>query len=423
MSDQAPPSTIDLAHKPAHPFLFTILILPMGVSSGYVTVTLGYLLSQAGVSVEKIAALVAASLLPHIFKFLWAPLVDSSLTYKRWYKLANVVSFLVIVAIAIVPFKAANIPHLTVLVFLWSLAITFLCMATEGMMAYDVPEEMKGRTGGFLQAGNLGGAGIGGGIGLILAQHLSAVWMSTVIIGVLCLACSLALAFFRNHKTTVKEEDMRQTYVNIGKDVWGTIKTKSGILGLLLCFLTLGTGAAGNLWSSIAKDWHTSADTVALVTGVAGGLLAALGCMIGGWICDRMNSRNAYLLFGLAGAACAVAMGYAPRTEWMFIGFTSLYAITTGLSFAGFTAFTLAVIGKGAAATKYNIFAALSNSPIYLMTYVVGVAYTHFGARGMLNTEAAFAVGAVLLFLLIQKLIYRNGVTILTEAVVPETTH
>lgn len=423
MSKTTASSAIDHPHRPVHPFLFTILILPMGVSSGYVTVTLGYLLAQAQVPVEKIAALVAASLLPHIFKFLWAPLVDSTLTYKRWYKLANVVSFLVIVAIAIVPFKEANIPHLSVLVSLWSLAITFLCMATEGMMAYDVPEELKGRTGGFLQAGNLGGAGIGGGIGLILAQHLPAVWMSTVIIGVLCLACSLALVFFSNHRTTVKEEDLRKTYGNIGRDVWSTIKTKSGILGLMLCFLTLGTGAAGNLWSSIAKDWQVSADVVALVTGVAGGLLAALGCLIGGWICDRMNSRNAYLLFGLAGAACAVAMGYAPRTEGMFIGFTSLYAITTGLAFAGFTAFTLDVIGKGAAATKYNIFAALSNSPIYLMTYVVGVAYAHFGTRGMLNTEAAFAVGAVLLFLLVQKLIYRKGAEPNVETIVREAVH
>jgi MFS family permease len=423
MKDQAVPSATAHPRKPVHPFLFTILILPMGISSGYVTVTLGYLLSQAGVSVEKIAALVAASLLPHVFKFLWAPVVDSTLTYKRWYKLANVVGFLGIMAIAIVPFKESSIPHLTVLVFLWSLAITFLCMATEGMMAYDVPEELKGRTGGFLQAGNLGGAGIGGGIGLVLAQHLPAVWMSPVIIGLLCLACCLALVFFRDHKTTVKEEDMRRTYVNIGRDVWGTIKTRSGLLGLLLCFLTLGTGAAGNLWSSIAKDWQVSADTVAVVTGVAGGLLAALGCLLGGWICDRMNSRNAYLLFGLTGAACAVAMGYAPRTEGMFIIFTSLYAVTTGLCFAGFTAFTLDVIGKGAAATKYNIFAALSNSPIYLMTYVVGVAYAHFGARGMLNTEAAFAVGAVLLFLGIQKLIYRKGAEPPVGTMVQEAIH
>ncbi|MBS1545955.1 MAG: MFS transporter [Bacteroidetes bacterium] len=390
------------------PLVFTVLILPMGVSSGYVTVTLGYLLSQAGVSVEQIAGLVAASLLPHIFKFLWAPVVDSTLSYKRWYKLANVVCFIGLVATGIVPFKESSIPHLTALVFLWSLAITFLCMATEGLMAYDVPEEVKGRTGGFMQAGNLGGAGIGGGIGLILAQHLPAAWMSPVIMGVVCIACCLPLALFNDHRTTVRAGKLRDTYVNIGKDVWGTIKTRSGLLGLLLCMLTLGTGAAGNLWSSIAKDWHASAEVVALVTGIAGGLLSALGCMIGGWACDRMDSRNAYLLFGLAGAACAVAMGLAPRTEWMFIGFTSLYAVITGLSFAGFTAFTLDVIGKGAAATKYNIFAALSNSPIYLMTWVVGAAYAHFGAQGMLNTEAAFAAGAVLLFVVVQQLIYRK---------------
>lgn len=402
----APPSAH--LHRPVPPFVFTVLILPMGVSSGYVTVTLGFLLSQAGVSVEKIAGLVAASLLPHIFKFLWAPLVDSTLTYKRWYRLASVAGFTGIVATGVVPFKVSSIPHLTVLVFLWSLAITFLCMATEGLMAYDVPEEAKGRTGGFMQAGNLGGAGIGGGIGLILAQHLSAAWMSPVIMGAVCIACCLPLALFKDRRTTVRAEKLRQTYVNIGKDVWGTIKTRSGLLGLLLCMLTLGTGAAGNLWSSIAKDWRATAEVVALVTGVAGGLLAALGCMIGGWACDRMNSRNAYLLFGLAGAACAVAMGFAPRTERMFIGFTSLYAVITGLSYAGFTAFTLDVIGKGAAATKYNIFAALSNSPIYLMTWVVGVAYAHFGPQGMLNTEAAFAAGAVLLFLFVQKLICRK---------------
>jgi MFS family permease len=408
MSDQVH-ATAGGPHKPVPPFLFTILILPMGVSSGFVTVTLGYLLSQAGVSVEKIAALVAASVLPHIFKFLWAPLVDSTLTYKRWYMLANGTAFLGVMAIAVVPFTEANIPHLTGLVFLWNLAITFLCMATEGMMAYDVPEDMKGRTGGFLQAGNLGGAGLGGGVGLLLAQHLPSNWMSPVIMGVLCLACCLALVFFRDHKTSVKAADIRRTYVNIGKDVWGTIKTRYGILGLLLCFLTLGTGAAGNLWSSIAGDWQASAETVALVTGVASGLLSAGGCLLGGWICDRMNSRTAYLLFGLAAAACAVAMGYAPRTEAMFIGFTSLYAVGTGLCYAGFTAFTLDVIGKGAAATKYNIFAALSNTPIYLMTWVVGVAYARFGAQGMLNTEAAFAVGAVLLFLVVQKLLQPKG--------------
>ncbi len=74
MKDIASDRTEEISHNPVNPFLFTILILPMGVSVGYVSVTLGYLLSEAGVSVEKIAALVGATMLPHVFKFIWAPL-------------------------------------------------------------------------------------------------------------------------------------------------------------------------------------------------------------------------------------------------------------------------------------------------------------------------------------------------------------
>lgn len=147
-----------------------------------------------------------------------------------------------------------------------------------------------------------------------------------------------------------------------------------------------------------------------MVTGVVGGLLSALGCLIGGWICDQMNRRNAYLLFGFIGAVTAVGMAYSPRTEIMFILWTSFYAITMGLSYAGFTAFTLEVIGKGAAASKYNIFAALSNAPIYFMTYIVGVAYLRGGATFMLNTEATFAVGAIVVFLLLQKLLFKSKI-------------
>ncbi len=42
------------------------------------------------------------------------------------------------------------------------------------------------------------------------------------------------------------------------------------------------------------------------------------------------------------------------------------------------------------------------------MIYVAGIAYSRLGTRGMLNTEAAFAVGAVVLFIVVQKVIYRH---------------
>ena len=54
--------------------------------------------------------------------------------------------------------------------------------------------------------------------------------------------------------------------------------------------------------------------------------------------------------------------------------------------------------GRGAAATKYNLFASLSNMPIGYMTVADGWAQGKWGSSGMLHTEAVVAVLAVLVF-------------------------
>ena len=57
----------------------------------------------------------------------------------------------------------------------------------------------------------------------------------------------------------------------------------------------------------------------------------------------------------------------------------------------------LEAMGLGAAATKYSIFASLSNMPIYYMTRIDGWAFGKWGAGGMLNAEAvAGGIGLVL---------------------------
>ena len=389
-------------HTPVHPSVFTLLLLPFGIMSGYVTVTLAYLYSKGGIPLDKVAALVAIIFLPHIFKFIWAPLVDSTLSLKKWYLIANVASALGILATGILPVRESSLPLLTVIVIFANFMVTFLGMSTQGLMAYDVPEELKGRASGYWNAGNLGGAGLGGGAGLWLAQRLPEEWMVAAILALTCLFCSIGLLFLKEPKSTIRDLSMTKTYRNLFKDVWSILKTKMGILAMLIAFLTLGTGAAQNLWPAVAIDWNASADTVALVTGVMGGLFSALGCLIGGWICDRMKRQNAYLLFGLIGALCAVGMAYSPKTENMYIIWTSVYAVALGLTWAAFTAFILEVIGKGAAATKYNIYAALSNTPIYLMIYIEGWAHARWGSTGMLNIEALFAVLAIILFLIVQ---------------------
>jgi len=51
-------------------------------------------------------------------------------------------------------------------------------------------------------------------------------------------------------------------------------------------------------------------------------------------------------------------------------------------------------MGTGAATTKYNVFASISNTPIYFMTLVDGWAHTKWGPAGMLNTRECVPVCA-----------------------------
>jgi len=75
--------------------------------------------------------------------------------------------------------------------------------------------------------------------------------------------------------------------------------------------------------------------------------------------------------------------------------------LSTGLTYAGFSAFVLEAIGKGAAATKYNVFASLSNAPIYYMIYMDEWSHGKWGAFGMLTTEAIMALFGMILFITI----------------------
>ncbi len=375
-----------------------ILIVPFGAMAGYVTVAVAYLLTRAGVPVGETAALIALSYVPHTWKFLWAPIADTTLSRKSWYLIAAVVSAAGMVAIGAIPATATGIAMLSVVVVTANVAVTFLGMSVESLMAYATPPELKGRAGGWFQAGNLGGGGIGGGAGLWLAQNLPAPWMAGAILGAACLLCALGLFFVTEPAAAHRLGGIGRSLVEVGKDLWSVARARAGFLALILCFLPIGSGAASNLWSAVADSWHASADAVALVNGVLGGVVSAIGCIAGGWICDRMNRKRAYALYGVLQGGCAVAMALAPRTEAMYVVFTLAYAFITGLTYAGFSAFVLEAMGTGAAATKYNVFASLSNVPIWYVTLLDGWAFTRWGSGGMLYAEALAGIAGLFLF-------------------------
>jgi hypothetical protein len=107
-------------------------------------------------------------------------------------------------------------------------------------------------------------------------------------------------------------------------------------------------------------------------------------------------------------ALVALAMSSAPLTPTSFVVGGLAYALVTGFAYAAFTGLVLETIEGGGAATKYNIFAALSNTPItYMGVYLASVFATH-GAAAMLQVEAAAGIGGIALFLVVAALVGRR---------------
>jgi MFS family permease len=403
----------DRSVAPPHPFIYLILILPFGVSSGFVTVTLAYQLSHAGVDAALVAFVVAMRLFPQTWKFLWAPIADTTLTRKAWYLVGAMLTAAGILACGVVPIGAGWLPVLSALVLVTSVASTFVAMSTEALIAHHTPDSVKGRASGWFQAGNLGGNGIGGGAGLWMAQHSSAPWISPVVLGLACVLCALALlrihgperAFPAGPSAHRPEHGLPPALIRqwtnlmaVLAGLWALVTSRRGFLALLVVFLPITTGAASNLWAAVADGWDASADTVALVNGALQGVACAFGCLAGGFVCDRMDRKTAYLAYGAAQALCVVVMALSPHTVGMFAAFTLLYAVLNGMGYAAFSAVVLETIGASAAATQYSVYASLSNMPILYMGLAEGWAYTRFGASAMLYLEAAVAAVAVVVF-------------------------
>ena len=386
------------------PVLWFILFLPFGATSGFVSVTIGYLAKQQGIGDAAIASLVALNTLPHTFKFLWAPLPDATFTRRAWYVGASLVSTCTLIALGLVPVSGQTLNLLRLLVLLNAVAITVLGMAVEGLLGHVVPEQGRGVAAGWLQAGNLGGAGVGGGVALLLAQRFgTAPAMIGVAIGLL--ACVLALLWVPEPSVTRRESVWHELRGTVA-DLFGTVlRSRPGILAMVLCFLPAGAAAASGLFSAMADRWQTSADAVAVYTGVLGGLVAAAGCWAGGWLSDRMDRKRAYALSGIVLGAVAFGMYLGPRSETGYAVFTLAYQFAAGLAYGAFTGFVLEAIGRGAVATKYNVLASLSNIPIWYMTQINGWVSERWGPGPMLLVDATSEIAGAVVFLVVAGLI------------------
>jgi len=396
MSSPTPPSTP--GRTVPHPLVWAILYFPFGLAIGFPSVALGYLGARAGLEVSAIAAIVGMTMLANGWKFVWAPVCDYTLSRKTWYLMAAALVAAGLVAMTIIPLKPATTGMLSALALAAAVAATFIAFATEGLMAHNTTPDTRGRAGGWFQAGNQFGQTAGGGIGLWLIQHAPSPAVAALAVAGIVLACALALTGLEEPPRPLKHATVGARMADAWRELLSVLRARTGRIALLLAVLPIGTGAAMFLFSAIGREFHASADVVAAVGGLGGGIAIVAGCIAGGRLADRMDKPWSYALSCAVGLVACIVVAWSPRTSTGYAISTLFYTFSLGMVNASFTGLVLAIIGDAAAATKINLFFALNTLFSLGMLRVAGWAHDRWSTTGMLYTEALVGVAALAVF-------------------------
>lgn len=381
------------------PSTLLFLVLPYGISVGFASVTLPFLLIHHGFSVAAAASITALGISANILRFVWAPLTDLTLSLHKWYLIGISFCAATLLLLCLIPLNNNSTGFLTAIVFLSQFASTFVVTPVGGFMAKTVAEEKKGRAGGWYQAGNLGGMGIGGGAGIWLSSHFS-YQTAGVILSIAMLACAAAL-YFVPQVYAEKESTLKDGFKILALDVKDLFRSPITLFTTAMIITPIGIGAASSVWSSVATDWHATADTVALVTGVLSGVVSAIGCVFGGWIADKLGKWWAFFGSGTLMAIVTLVMSFSNFTSSNYVSGVLLYAFMLGFAYAAFSAIVLHAIGKSMASTRYALLSSISNiAPVY-MTVFDGWLHDKYNITTMLQGETFLGLGFVIISLFI----------------------
>ena len=240
------------------PFVFFFLVLPYGISSGFVSITLPFVLTRVGFSVALAASIVAIGVSANLWRFLWGPVADLTLTARRWYLLGLGTSAATLLLLAFLSLHQNAVAILMAVVFVSQVAGTLIVLPVGGLMAHTVAEGAKGRAAGWYQAGNLGGNGIGGGVGVWLASHFS----KEIAGGGLAIAmlASAAAIYFVSDVRVVANETLGERMRILWRDILSMVRAAIPLFTIVLVCSPIGAGAMNNLWSAVAPDWSATPD-------------------------------------------------------------------------------------------------------------------------------------------------------------------
>jgi PAT family beta-lactamase induction signal transducer AmpG len=369
------------------PWVFSLLILPLGIYVGFIWTALPFLLSRAGLQVEQIARIGAILQLPPILMFLWTPIVDVKMRRRTWLVLAATVTALCMwVACSLL--GASHLKVLTALLLGGGVAVALAMASCGGLMVTMLSASEQSKASAWNQAGNFGGGVLGAAIVLWLIDRLSLPLVGLAAAALVALPAYLALTipeplprsspWFRGRLSEIRREGL------------AVLRSPKRRWSVLLLIAPGSTCAAQSLLPALASHYGVGGAGVMWTNGVAGAVVLALGSLSGVLVPGDWDRRLTYAGAGLTNALGALVLLVGNRPSVYFWG-TLLYLLTAGFCNARYVALVLDIIGTEGCDTStwYAALTAAGNIPFVSMIWLEGKSFHSFGTHGLLWTDAA----------------------------------
>ncbi len=346
--------------------LFTFLYLSEGAPIGFIWWALPTILRTAGVAVPKITALTAMLVLPWVFKFLWAPLVDSLRT-PRWGFRAWIISAQLAMGLTLLPLIWLDpIGHFSSWSLLLLLHAGFAAtqdVAIDAMAINLVPEHQRGSLNGCMQAGMLVGRSAFGGGALLVASVGGTPWVIVALI--VCIWMTLVFVIFVQEPAETVA--IRHRLTDFRQHLQAALRRRTTWLGLAFALVSAaGFEATGQLAGPFLVDRDVSERAIGLFFGVAVVGATLVGGLIGGTLSDRWGRLRAVAIFlvgfvvMIGGLAISDLAMSKPEPSVLIGWLTGMYffiGLFTASSYALFMDLTDARLGG----TQFSAFMSATN--------------------------------------------------------------
>ena len=355
-----------LESKPGRIFLVTILYLTEGAPIGFIWWAMPTLLRQQNVAIESITSLTAILILPWIFKFVWAPLVDSLRNEKRGYRFWILISQF-LMGIALVPLifisPQDNFSVWGIFLFFHSFAAATQDVSIDALVINVIAKNERGKLNGFMNAGMLIGRSLFGGGTLILAYELGLHYMIELLIMIIFLVM-LVLILVKEPVSINRSKNQLEIFT---KNFALSFKSKNTWLAILFALTSAAAfEVAGGLAGPLLTDLKVNQDTIGLFFALPVVIAMFIGGLIGGYISDKVNRKTAVQIFlsGFVFAVLILSFYIFAKTNLNELVFLSAYTVMyffvglfTASSYALFMDLTNPKIGG----TQFSTYMAATN--------------------------------------------------------------